>query len=225
MNDARFDQLQGAILPGGSGGWLYQLEGAVFYGGEAVPDDHTVLSAFSDDRKLAIITDLSYRDDALAFTKFEHLLRSKGQWTNPQPWLLTFLRGGNAEQVAREIIDGMSAEHIGSFGRVTYYPLRTNAFRTPLVRLPDEDVVFPFNLIRIPASNDPLAAEVMVAQNRALYDRIRSAGGVQYPVSAVPMSPTDWQDHFGPHWPRLREAKRRYDPANLLTPGYHLSCG
>ena len=222
LHEQRFDQLQGAILPGGGGGWQYQLEGAVFCRGEAAPDDNAVLAALSDDRKLAIITDLSYRDDALAFARFEQLLRSKGQWTNPQPWLLTFLRGSNAEQIAREVIDGMSAADIGPFGRMTYYPLRANAFRTPLVRLPDEEIVFPFNLIRIPISNDPRAAGALVAQNRALFDRIRKAGGVLYPVSAFSMSPTDWQDHFGPRWPQLRKTKRRYDPGSLLTPGYNV---
>jgi cytokinin dehydrogenase len=222
LNEARFDQLQGAILPGGKGGWQYQLEGAVFYGGEAPPDNNAVLAALSDDRKLTVIADQSYRDDALAFAKFEQLLRSKGQWTNPQPWLLTFLRGSNAEQIAREIIEGMSATHIGPFGRMTYYPLHIHAFHTPLVRMPDEETVFTFSLIRIPASNDPLTAGVLVAQNRMLYDRIRKAGGVLYPVSALSMTPADWQDHFGSYWPRLRDAKRRYDPANLLTPGYNL---
>ena len=61
----------------------------------------------------------------------------------------------------------------------------------------------------------------MVAQNRALYERIRNAGGVQYPVGAFPMSPDDWKDHFGPRWPRLRDAKQRDDPSNSLTPGYN----
>jgi FAD/FMN-containing dehydrogenase len=62
----------------------------------------------------------------------------------------------------------------------------------------------------------------MVAQNRALYDRIRRAGGVLYPVSAFSMSPDDWKDHFGPSWPRFRQAKQRHDPGNLLTPGYNV---
>ena len=222
LREQRFDQLQGAILPDGSGGWRYQLEGAVFYAGETPPDSNAVLAALSDDRKTAVITDLSYRDDALAFAKFEQLLRSKGQWSNPQPWLLTFLRGSNAEQIAREIIEGMSATHIGPFGRMTYYPLHTRAFHTPLVRMPDEEIVFAFNLIRIPASDDALTAGLLVVQNRSLYDRIRKAGGVLYPVSAFSMTQADWEDHFSPHWPPLRDAKRRYDPANLLTPGYNL---
>ena len=222
LTEQRFDQLQGALLPDGRGGWRYQLEGAVFYNGNALPDDNTVLSALSDDRGAAVITDLTYQDDAFAFDKFEALLRSKGQWVKPKPWLLTFLRGSNAEQITREIIDGLSAEDIGPFGRITFYPLRTRAFRTPLVRLPDEDVVFAFNLIRIPPWNDPLVTARMVMQNRTLYDRIRRAGGVQYPVGAFAMSSADWQDHFGPSWPQLRKAKQRYDPANVLAPGYNL---
>ena len=96
----------------------------------------------------------------------------------------------------------------------------TNACRTPLLRLPDEEVVFLFNVIRIPTSNDAPAMQGMVEQNRALYHRIRSAGGIQYPVGAFPMSRSDWKDHFGSSWTRLADAKRRHDPGNLLTPGY-----
>jgi cytokinin dehydrogenase len=220
LSEQRFDQLQGAILHDGRGGWRYQLEAAIFYNREAAPDDKALLFALSDDRKAAAKTDLAYREDALAFAKFEKVLRSNGQWFHPMPWLLTFLRGSNAEQVAREILAGLTAEDIGPFGRITYYPLHTSAFRTPLVRLPDESVVFPFNVIRIPSSNDPAASERMVARNRELYDRIRKAGGLQYPVGAFAMSREGWTDHFGSNWPRFGEAKRRYDPGNLLAPGY-----
>jgi hypothetical protein len=122
----------------------------------------------------------------------------------------------------------LTNDDIGPFGRITYYPLFTSAFRTPLVRLPDDgivvpdDVVFPFNVIRIPTSNDAATVELMVAQNRLLYDLIRKAGGVQYPVGAFPMSVNDWNDHFGSSLPLLAAAKRRHDPGNSLTPGYNV---
>jgi FAD/FMN-containing dehydrogenase len=222
LAEDRFDQLQGALLPDGAGGWRYQLDGAVFYDRHAIPDDDAVLASLSDDRGAAIVTDLTYRDDANAFAKLETMLRANGQWFNPQPWLLTFLPGSNAEQVARESLDGLSSDELGPFGRITYYPMRTTAFRTPLARLPDEEIVFPFNVIRIPVSNDPARVEQAVTQNRVLYDRIRDAGGVQYPVGAFPMSHDDWKDHFGSKWLLLREAKHRYDPGNVLTPGYNV---
>ena len=222
LTEGRFDQLQGAVLPDGSGGWRYQLDGAVSHGNGSAPDDKAVLAGLSDERGAAVIADLTYRDDALAFAKLETLLRSKGQWSNPQPWLLTFLRGSNAERVAGDILAGLKGDAVGPFGRITLYPLLTKAFHTPLVRLPEEDTVFVFNLIRIPVSNDAAAAERMAVENRTLFDRIREAGGVQYPVSAFAMSPADWEVHFGSGWPQLREAKRRYDPGHLLAPGYNV---
>jgi cytokinin dehydrogenase len=222
LAEDRFDQMQGAVIPDGAGGWRYQLEAALHHDGEPAPDDGSALAGLADDRGAAVITDVTYSDDAHAFAKLENLLRSNGQWLTPKPWLLTFLRGTDAERVASGILSELNSEDIGPFGRITCYPMRTSACRTPLVRLPDETIAFPFNLIRIPASADPARVALMMAQNRAFYDRIRGAGGVQYPVGACPMSPDDWRDHFGSKWPLLRDATQRYDPDNLLTPGYNV---
>jgi FAD/FMN-containing dehydrogenase len=223
LTDDRFDQLQGAVLPDGTGGWRYQLEGVVFCNRDAPPDQKAVLAGLSDDRSAAVISDLTYREDASVFARLEKLLRSNGQWFNPHPWWLTFLPGSKAEQTATAVLDGLTHEDLGPFGRVTYYPMRTQAQRTPLVRLPKDGIAFPFNIIRMPESNDMAAAERMVAKNRTLYERVRSAGGVLYPVSAFPMSDQDWRDHFGSRWPLLRKAKRRYDPKHMLTPGYEVT--
>jgi cytokinin dehydrogenase len=217
----RLDQLQGAIIPDGKGGWRYQLEAAIHYSG-AAPDNRPVLAGLSDNRDTAVITDLTWHDDALAFEKLEALLRSKGFWSNPQPWLFTFLGGGNAERAAGELMQGLSGDDLGAFGRITFYPMQTRAFRSPLVRMPGDDIAFPFNVVRIPGPAGAEKIEQMVAQNRALCERIRKAGGFLYPVSAFPMSSPDWKEHFGSRWPLLAEARRRYDPDNVLTPGYEV---
>ncbi|CAN7152859.1 FAD-binding protein [Rhizobium leguminosarum] len=220
LTDGRFDQLQGAILPDGAGAWRYQLEGAVHYDGQAAPDNDAVLAGLSDQRSAAVISDLTYSEDLSAFARLESLLRSNGQWFHPHPWLLTFLRGSNAEQLAGDILAELNNSDVGPFGRITYYPMFTKALHTPLVRMPDESVAFPFNLIRIPASKDAAKADQMVAGNRVVYKRLRDAGGILYPVSAFPMSQNDWKDHFGPRWSLLHDAKQRYDPLATLTPGY-----
>lgn len=222
LHERRFDQLQGAVLPDASGGWRYQLEGAVFHDGTIPPGDKGVIEGLSDVRSAAVMQDSTYRDDALSFAKFRQLLVANGQWLHPQPWLLTFLRASNARSVARAILDELTHADIGPFGRITCYPMVTTAVRTPQARLPEEPVVFPFNLIRIPASSDRPSAERMVAHNRVLYERIRHAGGMLYPVSALAMSSGDWRRHFGPAWQPLRDAMQHHDPASVLTPGYEL---
>lgn len=222
LADDGFDQLQGAVVPDGNGGWRYQLDGAIFYDGEQ-PARETAIKGLSPIRSATVTADFGYRDDALAFVRLESLLRSNGHWFNPQPWLFSFLPATSAERVVRDVIGQLSNDDVGPFGRLTFYPLRREAFRAPLVRMPDEAVAFVFNIVRIPASGDATQIARMIADNRRIYDRVRDAGGVLYPVSALPMSPDDWQRHFGPAWPRLRDARRKYDPNNLLTPGYNLA--
>ncbi|WP_328419860.1 hypothetical protein [Streptomyces sp. NBC_00443] len=39
------------------------------------------------------------------------------------------------------------------------------------------------------------------------------------PVGSVPFSRADRRAHFGPAWPRLKRAKRSYDPRGVLVPG------
>jgi len=104
---------------------------------------------------------------------------------------------------------------------IVFYPITTEQIATPMFRRPAEDVVFPFNLIRVP-SGDAMQAERLVKQNRVFYDSVRAAGGVLYPVSAFPFSPVDWREHFGDLWPAVRAAKERYDPRHRLTPGQGL---
>lgn len=220
LRENRFDQLQGAVLPNRSGGWRYQIEAAVHYDEKAAPDDKAVLSGLSDNRNAAVIADLTFHQDALAFAKLEASLRGNGQWFNPKPWLLAFLGNSNAEQFARELLSSLTIADVGPLGRVTYYPMHTKAVRTPLVRLPDEDVACVLNVIRMPAVSDPATTARLIADNASLYYRIRGLGGTQYPVGAFPMSLDDWKAHFGPGWQTFQDARERHDPKNLLTPGY-----
>jgi cytokinin dehydrogenase len=62
----------------------------------------------------------------------------------------------------------------------------------------------------------------LIADNRSIYERLRAAGGTLYPVSAFPMSQADWRSHFGSAFGPFAEAKKKYDPENVLAPGYEV---
>ena len=79
------------------------------------------------------------------------------------------------------------------------------------------------HLIRLLATDDTQEADRLVAANRAVYDRVRAAGGTLYPASvAIPMSVDDWEQHFWPAFAPFRQAKATYDPDHVLTPGYEV---
>jgi FAD/FMN-containing dehydrogenase len=99
---------------------------------------------------------------------------------------------------------------------------RSQAITSPLLRLPADHLVYAFNLIRIPTTNDTAEADRLVMANRAIYEGVRAAGGTLYPVSAFPMSRDDWRRHLGAAWGQLRDAKQLFDPGHVLTPGYEV---
>ncbi|AZM50854.1 FAD linked oxidase [Streptomyces sp. WAC 06738] len=223
LRDTRADHLQGAILPGGDR-WQYQLEMVVFHPSDEPPNDALVLDGLRDDRSRSEVEDISYEEYLELFDRFEHAQRSTGEWSRPHPWLTTFLPGSAAERVARGVLRDLAPGELGGLGRIMLYPIDPRAVATPLVRLPDEPVVFAFNLIRS-GPQDADRIERMVEENRALYERVRDAGGCLYPVSALELTADDWAEHFGPLWPTVRRAKERFDPQHVLTPGYHPGAG
>ena len=88
--------------------------------------------------------------------------------------------------------------------------------------MPADDLIYAFNLIRLPATGDPDEADRLVDANWATYERVKAAGGTLHPVSALPLSPDAWRDHFGPAFAQLDAAKQRFDPGKVLTPGYEI---
>nr|WP_281386623.1 FAD-binding protein [Jiangella mangrovi] len=179
LHSGRAGHLQGSVLPTDAG-WRYQLELAVF---DADEDGAAVLRDLEDHRADAQIEDVSYREHLEAFDRFTELLRSTGEWSVPHPWLLTFLPGSVAVPAAQGILDDLTPGDLGDHGAVLFHPVSTRAFATPLAQIPDEAVVYPFNLIRF--ASHPGSAAAMVRQNHEVHDRVRTAGGTLYPASAI----------------------------------------
>jgi cytokinin dehydrogenase len=100
---------------------------------------------------------------------------------------------------------------------------RRNAIKRPLTRMPDEEIIYRFQLSRIlPAGTDTAS---MIALNRMLYERAREMGGYRMTSSAVAMTQDDWKQHYGSVWHTVEAAKAKFDPKNVLTPGYGMFPG
>ena len=218
--DDRFDAVQGAVLPS-STGWRFRLDAVKQFSGNP-SDDSALLGGLSDTRGQAEFSTLSYVDYLNRFAMLEQALRANGQWFFPHPWLTTFVGNSNVESVVQGELAMLTPADLGTFGQVVLSAFRRQAVTSPLLRLPADDLCYAFNLIRIPTTDNVAEANRLVMANRAAYDRIRAAGGTLYPVSAFPMSRDDWRSHFGPAFAELSDAKTKFDPRHVLTPGYEV---
>jgi FAD/FMN-containing dehydrogenase len=217
--DRRFDAVTGAILAAPAGGWIFRLDAAEYLERAAAPDE-AVLAGLSDDPSRRKASTLSYFEYLNRLAELETLLRDNGQWFLPHPWLMTFIGDSRVEAVVGDTLARLRPADLGPFGQISLSAISRQLVTSPLARLPADDLCHAFNLVRIPTTDDAKEIARLIGDNRALYERVRDEGGTLYPVSALPMNREDWRRHFGPAFGRLSEAKRRFDPTNLLTPGY-----
>ncbi len=217
----RFDAVQGAIFSSPDDGRLvFRLEVAKYF--DAVPPgDAELLAGLADDSGRREASTLSFWDYATRLAALEAALRAEGHWELPHPWLTTFIGDSAVElAVGRELEALDPTRDLGPLGQVVLSPIQPATVRTPLLRLPADDLCWAFNLIRLPASANHGVASHLVEANEAAYTRIREAGGTLYPASAFELPPNGWCEHFGPLFARLEAAKERFDPSGILTPGY-----
>jgi cytokinin dehydrogenase len=206
-------------MPGGAAGWQYYIEAAAYYD-TTPPDDSALIGDLHYIRGTEQIEDLSYFDFADRLAPAVAFLESTGEWYDPHPWWNVFLPGSATDGFVSSVMAGLTTADIGASGVILLCPLRRSVLRMPLLRVPDEEVVFLFSLLRTAAPDTgALSTDVMIAANSALYQQVRHLGGYQYPIGSIPTTRADWRAHFGAAWPLLAGARHRYDPRGILTPG------
>ena len=221
----RFDFLQGQIVPVAPGDWRYRLEVAAYYTPPAVPDDAALLIDLNDDSTDIEIDDLSYREFQHRLAPGEAVLRASGEWLYPHPWLTLFLPSQATAALVNEILTEPTTAELGNSGLILLYPVRTDRLHTPLMRIPDSELVWLLALLRTASADDPASSTAMIEANQAVRTRAIACGGTTYPINTMPMPPADWRIHFGPHWRQFQTAKQEFDPHGILTPGYGIADG
>ncbi|MFD7029039.1 FAD-binding protein [Streptomyces sp. NPDC059917] len=217
LADGRFQVHAGEMLqkPDGSG-WRYKLEVGATYN-TTPPDRARLLCDLRDVRADAIIEDVSFRDYMFRLDAYEAVLKEGGHWYTPKPWLSMFLPASKTKQFMKRVEQELDASSLGG-GFLLFYPFYTSKLKRPLAMMPNESVVYLFDLLRFPNPGEP-NIQGMIDQNRRLYDIAVGLGAKRYLVGSIPMTNEDWKKHFGNRWAGFVNAKKKYDPKNIFTPG------
>ncbi len=217
--DGRFDHLSGRATRGEDGDWSFRIQVGTFHATGKEPD----LAALEEGlgfRSRSERKRLSYRDyvapetDRAATWAAARAKRHLGD-------LVMFVPGSVARDLSAEIMVALSKSAFGPTG-FSFSPLNLARFHHPLFKLPTGEVAFSLWLFpRTVPAGEASDYAAMTAETRGLFERMSSMGGKCYIAhSSIRLSPTGWEDHFGPEaWRRLVDAKRRFDPNQVLTPG------
>lgn len=221
LADGRFSFVEGeAELNPDGPGWVYYLEAGAYYD-SVPPNDAKLLAGLNFEQGTQQINTLGYFAFLNRLASAVAYLKSTGEWYDPHPWWNMFLPGSVSSSFISDVMASLTEADIGASGVILFYPLNRGLLRAPLLRVPDEQVVFLFSVLRTaaPDSGGALPPGVLLTANRSLFDQGREAGGYEYPIGSIPVTPADWRQHFGPQYPFLAAARHRYDPAGILTPG------
>ena len=212
-DDERFSYLEGQVLPNGQGGFQYMIEGAAWYTSPNTPDD------------AALTSDLSFTSSAIQDQGYEQWLRRLepliaflmqiGVWEFPHPWLDLFLP---ASQTANITTTALASVPPDTQDPILLYPFKRSRLTRPLFRVPNEEFVFIFDILRT-APPVPGVPEALVDLNRSIYEAAAAVGGKRYPISSIPFDQNDWIAHYDYAWPLVNWLKNKYDPNGTLTPG------
>lgn len=213
LMDERFSYLEALLIPLPTGGFVYILEGVSFYG--TTPPNDSALLAGLNFLFPPVPVDQTYFAFCDRLSAAEAGLTAIGRWQLPHPWLDIFIPGSQANAYIGSVLSQLTIADVPDFPCLIY-GFRKSRLTRPMLRTPDEEIFFLFDILR---TTDPAAVPAAVAKNREFYDRGVALGGKFYAISAVPMDEKDWKKHFQPEYGRLRSAKARYDREEVLTPG------
>lgn len=202
--------------------WFYEINAASYYTPPTSPSSDLFRGLSFDPTAVSVVESTYYEYQTMVDRGIDYL-RSIGLWDGvAHPWFDVFLGDSRIEEYLAQVLPTLNpVVDVGFAGFVLLFPLQTRNLRRPLLRVPDEPLVFLFDILTSANAPglDPAYNEMMIQRNRRLFDLARSMGGTKYNIAAIPFSRTDWMQQFGPAYSPFAFQKAIHDPARILTPG------
>lgn len=203
--------------------WFYELYTSSFYDAPSTPDMPYLHRNLSYTPGTQVALDTTYIESQTQVDNFIAYLQSSGKFEGfMHPWFDVFLPDSSVESYIGSVLPKLSPEDVGIYGFVLIFPLKRSTAQQPLFRLPDDDLVFLFDILTVansPGFNAAYASHMIVERNRSFYDQALAVGGTRYPIGTLRFNHQDWRKHYGQEWSRVQAAKTKFDPKGILTPG------
>ncbi|PRQ03968.1 FAD-binding protein [Enhygromyxa salina] len=202
----------GTVDPDGQ--WHFHIDIVEPFSGLAPTRDRPLLDGWASQESGLEIADWPTLEYVTRLDPVIASWRASGLWKAPHPWVDVFVPAQHLRGFGRSVVASLDPLDLGVDGAMLLiYPICATSSQTPLLPISSgSGPAYLFDVLRCnPGASAERVDELLVA-NRTIYERALKLGGSLYPISAVEMSTTDWERHFGAQWQPWAAAKRRYDP-------------
>jgi cytokinin dehydrogenase len=217
IEDERFDRVSAHILPSPLGGWQYFMQLGCNFNVPAQPNREALLQGLHHLRGFERVFAIPYFDCANRGAGHLTELTENGRINLPHPWFDTFIPDSAVDEFGAEVLAAIDPRELEGDFPIEFYPFHTALCARPLFRLPDEPIAFLLDVMS--TYTNPLTAWKIVDRNRRFFERSRAMGSKHYSITAIPLTREDWLEHYNPFWEQFAQAKKRFDPDHILTPG------
>jgi FAD/FMN-containing dehydrogenase len=209
-----FDYMEGQVLLNqGNGQWEYMIEG--FQQQSPFKTNQDVFANLPNPSRQQLMM-MPYLAFMARVSIFEFEWRRAGVWKTPHPWFDVFVPDSCIDDTVEDILINLSPADVGP-GVILLFPFYRKNLHSPMVSVPNSDIVWLFDILRFSPDNPEVAAN-MVNQNRTFFDLLAQKGAKRYPISAIHFEENDWKTHYGEKWEEVKSLKQKYDPNFILTP-------
>ncbi|MEO8276985.1 MAG: FAD-binding protein [Thermoanaerobaculia bacterium] len=197
--------------------WLFPMFLTIEFAPGEEPDDEKVLASLTPWRR-ALTQDLTQVEFCRRMEPMFEAWRLSGYWEKPHPWMETTLPWDTARDYIETILSNLPPGALGAGGHVLLWPAKTSTSDVPLFMHPAGEQVLGWGILgAVPQEKlDEMLTQLDMASELSI-----AYGGKRYLSGFITFdTPERWAAHFGDQWPRLCAAKKRWDPAGILAPGF-----
>jgi len=209
--------------PDATGRLIYGLNVAKYYGPSAPPNPRHLLRGLTQPASAAVAQDSSFYEYAIRVDVIIEFLQAIGLFDGVlHPWFDVWLSDESVERYVGDVIPSLTAEDVGPTGFLLLFPQQRSKLKRKFLEVPDcTEWVFLFDILTaapVPGPNPEFQAR-MLDRNRRLFEKARRSGGTRYPIGSLQFDRRDWKLQYGRDWNDFNDAKQRFDPDHILSPG------
>ncbi|KAE8658172.1 Cytokinin dehydrogenase 2 [Hibiscus syriacus] len=147
----------------------------------------------------------------------ELVLRSKGLWEVPHPWLNLFIPKSRMADFNDGVFKDIVLQRNLTTGPLLVYPMNRNKWDDRMsASIPDEEIFYTVGFLLASGFDN---WQTYDDQNMAVLQFCQNAGIEVKQYLPDYTTKDDWSRHFGPKWNAFQQKKQQFDPKFLLSPG------